>query len=180
MKSFRIHAFLVIALCASGFVAAVGQATNSGDIRGVVTDQTGALVPDVTVTVVNTETGITKVLSTNKDGLYDTSSIVVGTYKVTFTKAGFTQLERSSISLQVGVSTVNATMKVGSTTETVEVNTDLPLLDTESGTQQTTLVARSMSKLPNVGQDWQNFAILLPGTSGANSAAGQVSPGQEV
>ena len=97
MKSFRIHAFLVIALCASGFVAAVGQATNSGDIRGVVTDQTGALVPDVTVTVVNTETGITKVLSTNKDGLYDTSSIVVGTYRVTFTKAGFTQLERSSI-----------------------------------------------------------------------------------
>ena len=177
---FRIRAFLLIALCASSFAAASGQATNSGDIRGVITDQTGAMLPDVTVTVVNTETGITKVLSTNKDGLYDTSSIVVGTYRVTFAKAGFTQLERSSISLQVGVSTVNATLKIGSTSETVEVNTDLSLLDTESGTQQTTLVARSMSKLPNVGQDWQNFAILLPGTSGANSSAGQVSPGQEV
>lgn len=172
---------VTIAFCAAAFsAAAIAQATNSGDIRGTVTDSTGALLPGVTVTVTNTQTGITKVLTTNKDGLYDTSSIVVGQYSVSFEKPGFSKFERSSISLEVGVSTVNANMKVGSTQETVVEATDLPLLDTESGTQQTTLEAKSMAVLPNTGQDWQNFTILLPGTSGANSSAGSISPGQEI
>lgn len=168
---------LTLAACAFCVSVAIGQATNSGDIRGIVTDSTGAKIPGVTVTVTNINTGITKVLTTNNDGLYDTSSIVVGTYSVKFEKEGFSQFERSSLSLEVGVSTVNAALKVGSTTESVVVNTDLPLLDTETGTQQTTLEAKSMQVLPNVGQDWQNFTILLPGTSGV---AGSTSPGQEI
>ena len=173
-------AISVALLCSTGAGYAGAQATNSGDIRGTVTDATGALLPDVTVTVVNVDTGITKVLTTNKDGLYDTSSIIVGTYSVSFEKQGFSQFERSAVSLQVGVSTINAVLKVGSTTENVIVNTDIPLLETESGTQSTTLEAKSMATLPNVGQDWQNFAILIPGTSGSTGSAGQVSPGQEI
>jgi hypothetical protein len=156
-------------------VAAVAQATNSGDIRGTVTDPSGALVPDVTVTVMNLDTGITKVLKTNRAGLYDTNSIVVGTYSVTFERQGFEKFSRPSISLQVGTSTINAVLKIGATTDSVVVNTDLPLLDTESGTQQTTLDAKSMQLLPNVGQDWQNFAILIPGAAGL---AGNTNPGQ--
>ncbi len=170
----------IAAVCAMTAGFAYGQATNSGDIRGTATDSTGALLPDVTVTVVNTETGITKVLTTNHDGLYDTSSIVVGTYSVTFEKQGFSRFERSAVTLEVGVSTVNAVLKVGSTTEEVVVNTDLPLLDTESGTQQTTFEAKTMATLPNVGQDWENFTILIPGTSGATGSQGQVNPGQEI
>src|SRR5436189_297624 len=67
---------------------AFGQSTNSGDIRGVVTDSTGAAVPGVNVTVENVNTGVSKVYVTNNDGIYDTSSIVAGTYKVTFSKSG--------------------------------------------------------------------------------------------
>ncbi len=166
-------------LCAASLLlpsAASGQATNSGDIRGVVTDPTGAVIPDTTVTVTNVNTGVTKVLQTNSDGLYDTSSIVVGTYSVSFERAGFGKFERSSITLQVGTSTVNAVLQVGGTTQEVVVNTDIPLLETESGTQETTLEARSMQALPNVGQDWQNFAILIPGSSGV--AGNNVNPGQ--
>ncbi len=168
---------LPLAVYAFSMSAAMGQATNSGDIRGIVTDASGAQIPGVMVTVTNLATGITKVLTTNRDGLYDTSSIVVGTYSVKFEKDGFAQFERSTLSLQVGVSTVNASLKVGSVTEDVVVNTDLPLLDTESGTQQTTLDAKSMQVLPNTGQDWQNFTILLPGSAGN---AGGVSPGQQI
>ena len=176
------HRFALVAVCALAVGRTGGQAINSGDIRGTVTDSTGALLPDVTVTVVNVNTGVSKVLTTNRDGLYDTSSIVVGTYTVTFEKQGFSKFERSSITLEVGTSTVNAAMKVGSTTEEVVVNTDLPLLDTESGAQQTTFEARSMAALANVGQDWENFTILLPGSSGANAgnAQNQVNPGQTV
>jgi hypothetical protein len=177
-----IKRFALAVVCALAIGAAGGQAINSGDIRGTVTDSTGALLPDVTVTVVNVNTGVTKVLTTNHDGLYDTSSIVVGTYTVTFEKQGFEKFERSSITLEVGTSTVNAALKVGSTSEEVVVNTDLPLLDTESGAQQTTFEAKSMAALANVGQDWENFTILLPGTSGANAgnAQNQVNPGQVV
>jgi hypothetical protein len=181
-KWFQVRGFGLVLLLASAVGAASGQATNSGDIRGTVTDSTGALVPGVTVTVVNVDTGVTKVLTTNGAGLYDTSSFVVGNYTVTFEKPGFQKFEHTSISLQVGTSTVNAAMKVGATTEEVVVNTDLPLLDTESGAQQTTFEAKSMAVLPNVGQDWENFTILLPGSSGANAgnAQNQVNPGQTV
>ncbi len=173
--------YSLLALCALGLSVASAQSTNSGDIRGTVTDSTGALLPDVTVTVTNKDTGVTKVLTTNSDGLYDTSSIVVGNYQMTFEKLGFSKFERSSITLQVGTSTVNAALKIGATTEEVVVNTDIPLLTTESGEQSTTLEARSMAVLPNSGQDWQNFTILIPGTSGAVSgSAGAVNPGQEI
>ena len=168
---------MVVLACGFGLGRANGQATNSGDIRGIVTDPTGAIVPDVTVTVVNVNTGITKVLKTNQDGLYDTSSIVVGTYSLSFERPGFEKFSRSNISLQVGTSTVNAVLKVGSTKDEVVVNTDLPLLDTETGAQQTTFEAKSLQVLPNVNQDWQNFAILIPGSAGT---AGNTNPGQEI
>ena len=110
MKSawFAIRFFAVVCILMVGSVFA--QSTNSGDIRGTVTDSTGALLPDVTVTVVNNDTGVSKILTTNKDGLYDTSSIVIGNYQITFEKAGFKRFERSSITLEVGVSTVDASL----------------------------------------------------------------------
>ncbi len=176
MKLIRAAAGVLLAVFAVLPPApALGQATNSGDIRGVVTDSTGAVIPGAIVTVVNVNTGVSKTLKTNQDGLYDTSSIVVGTYSVTFERQGFTKFSRSQISLPVGTSTVNAVLQVGSDTQEVVVNADLPLLETESGAQQTTLEAKSMQVLPNVGQDWENFAILIPGSTGN---AGGVNPGQ--
>lgn len=160
---------------------ASAQAINSGDIRGTVTDSTGALLPDVTVTVTNNDTGVTRTYVTNGAGLYDTSSIIIGNYKLTFEKDGFAKFERSSISLQVGTSTVNAALKVGSVKDEVVVTTDIPLLSTESGEQSTTLDSKSMAVLPNVGQDWQNFAILIPGASGAaGSSQGANNPGTQI
>ncbi len=180
---FATRAVLLAILYSLGLGIALAQATNSGDIRGTVTDPTGALIPGVTVTVTNVNTGITKLLKTDKAGLYDTSSIVVGTYSVTFDKPGFQTFKRSAITLQVGTSTVNAKLNVGSTTQEVVVNTDIPLLTTETGSQSTTFEADSMRLLPNVGQDWQNFAILIPGSSGVQGTQanqGSVNPGQEI
>ena len=176
---FRIVALAVVGILALG--NAYAQSTNSGDIRGTVTDSTGALLPGVNVTVTNNNTGVTKTLVTNDAGLYDTSSIVVGNYMVTFEKTGFAKFQRSSITLQVGTSTVNASLKVGSTNQEVVVNTDIPLLTTETGSQSTTLEAKTMAVLPNVGQDWENFAILIPGSSGTTGGAqGAANPGQEI
>ncbi|MCU1222076.1 MAG: Oar protein [Edaphobacter sp.] len=174
---------VVFAVIAYACFSNVGfaQSTNAGDIRGIVTDASGAVLPDVTVTLVNKNTGVTKTLTTNQDGLYDTSSIVAGIYELTFSKPGFSQFVRSSLTIDVGDTTVNATLTVGAVTEQVVVNTDIPLLSTENAEQSTTLDARALSQLPQVGQNWENFTILLPGASGApKGSQGANNPGQVV
>src|ERR1700738_3520263 len=90
------------------------QNTNSGDINGIVTDNTGAAVPGATVTVLNIETGVSKTYVTNDSGVYDTSSIVAGTYKLTFAKTGFSTFVRSSVTIIVGATKVDAQLSVGS------------------------------------------------------------------
>jgi hypothetical protein len=151
-----------------------GQSTNSGDISGIVSDGTGAAVPGATVTVLNVNTGVSKDYITNQDGVYDTSSIVAGTYKITFSRDGFSKLVRSSITVIVGNTTVNATLKVGAVTDSVVVTEDIPLLRTEDGGQSATLSAQALTELPQVGSkgpDWSSFVILLPGSAGAPMGA---------
>lgn len=171
-------ASLAIAVVLAG-VPAFGQATNSGDIRGTVTDSTGAVIPGAIVEVVNVNTGVSKTYTTDDAGLYDTSSIVNGTYQLTFTKEGFSRFVRGPVTVLVGYTTVNAELQVGSTTQQVVVTSDVPLLHTESGAQETTLTAETMAQLPQVGQDWQPFTILLPGSSGNNSTPVASNPGQD-
>jgi Carboxypeptidase regulatory-like domain len=162
----------------------LAQSTNSGDINGTVTDSAGAAIPGATVTVVNVETGVSKTFLTNDSGVYDTSSIVAGTYKITFAKPGFSTLVRPSITLIVGTTKVDGQLSVGAVTQEVVVNTDVPLLKTENGEQGTTLSAETLQALPEVGQDWTQFAVLLPGAAGATggaqgalAAAGSTAPG---
>jgi hypothetical protein len=176
---------LLLLLVIPGSGACFAQSTNAGDIRGSVTDTSGAVIPDATVTVLNIETGVTKDYRTNQDGVYDTSSIVNGSYKVTFTRTGFEKLVRGPVTVEVGFTTVNAQLKVGSTTEQVTVNTDVPLLHTETGDQTVTLEAHDMDQMPNFGgsngPDWQNFMILLPGAVGTSMASqGSSNPGMAV
>jgi Carboxypeptidase regulatory-like domain/TonB dependent receptor len=169
MKQMIHRIVLCPLLCLSGLC--VAQSTNSGDIRGSVTDTSGALIPTVKVTVLNVDTGVSKQILTNNEGLYDTGPIVAGNYKITFTHDGFDNLVRGPITLQVGVTDVDAQMKVGSAADTVTVTTDTPLLRTESGEQSTTMDAETLSQLPQVGQDWSSFTILLPGAAGAPMGA---------
>ena len=141
------------------------QSTNSGDIRGSVTDSSGALIPSVTVTVLNVDTGVSKDYITNQDGIYDTSSILTGSYKLTFVKSGFEKVLRGPITLDVGVQTLNAALEVGGNTEKIVVTADLELLDKEDGSQTDTLDSQTMAQLPQYGADWENFVNLLPGSS---------------
>ncbi len=175
-----LKATLIVILWVGCAGAVFAQTMNAGDIRGVVTDTTGAAVPGVTVTVTNKNTGVTHELITNSDGLYDTSSIVTGSYEVTFSKAGFSKLVRSNITIDVKEYQVNAQLTVGAVTEQVIVNTDLPLLETENGEQSTTMEAATLQQLPEVGQDWQHFTILMPGASGAPGGSQGASDPQQV
>src|SRR5437870_5194176 len=113
----------LIVLAFVSYVAGIGlgQNTNSGDIRGTVTDASGAVILGVNVTVTNSDTGVITKFVTNSEGLYDTNSILPGNYTIAFSKEGFATLKRGPIPLQVGIVTVDATLKVGSSTEVLEV-----------------------------------------------------------
>lgn len=172
----RLVNWFMVALLLFGSAACFAQSTNSGDIRGSVTDSGGAYVPGVTVSVMDVDTGVSKDFTTNQDGLYDTSSILTGSYQLTFVKTGFQTLVRGPITLEVGTTTVNAKLQVGATTEEVVVNTDVPLLTTETGDQSLVLSDKTMNDLPQVGTDWENFMFLLPGaTNTLGSGVGSIS-----
>jgi Carboxypeptidase regulatory-like domain len=174
---------VILGLCLLNCVSGLGFAQNSqsSDIRGTATDPSGAILPGVTVTVLNNDTGVTRVFVTNADGLYDTNSILPGTYTVTFTKAGFEKLVKNSIVLQVGLVTVDGTMKVGSVSQEVVVTSNLPLLKTEDAQVNTTLSTQQLTDLPNVdpGNGWTYLLKLLPGATSTPNINGNGSGDQE-
>lgn len=140
--------------------AAFAQNTNSGEIRGTVTDPSGAVIPGVSVTVLNVDTGVSKEETSNDAGIYDAVSILPGHYELTFTRSGFEKLVRKGINLTVGLTTVDAQLTVGTAQQEVSVTAEAPLLQTENGEQSTTLEAQTMQTLPNVNQSWSNFTKL--------------------
>jgi hypothetical protein len=177
----RLSYGLALAGLLSGAVA-FAQNTNSGDIRGTVTDQTGAVIPGVTVTVQDVDKAVTRTYTTDGAGLYDTGSIVPDHYLLTFSKTGFRTLVRGPITLTVGIQGLNAQLAIGSAEQKVVVTTNVPLLQTETGAQEDTLTAQTMDQLPQVGADWENFIWLQPGTAGApeNSSTSVAPNGGQV
>ena len=170
MKSFiRWALAFCLLLCVAG--PALSQSRNTGEIRGTVSAG-GAVLPGVTVTLSNIDTGETKDFLTNQDGIYDTVSTPAGNYTISFTAKGFKKLVRGPIPLQVDVITENASLDVGSVAETVTVTAEgVPLLETETGQQGTIMDAKTMTELPQsgggiTGADWAAFNIYLAGASG--------------
>ena len=102
--------FLVLIL----FLAGSGFAQDRGTIRGVVTDPSGATVPDATVTVKNVNTGLTQTVKTSADGVYNVLYLPAGDYTVTTEKAGFRKAETSGVGVHVAtVANVDVTLAVG-------------------------------------------------------------------
>jgi hypothetical protein len=160
--------------------SSLAQTTNAGDLRGTATDSTGAVIPGVKVTVLDVDKGVTTTYVTDGAGLYDTGSIVPDHYTVTFTKQGFTSFVRGPFTLLVQILTIDAHLSPGSTTQTVSVTTDAPLLETETGALSTTLTGKELTDLPNFAS-WETFTILMPGASGTPSNGNSnVDPGQAV
>lgn len=176
---------LVSGILIGGSGLCLAQNTNSGDLRGTATDATGAVIPGVSVTVTDVDRGVTRTYVTDGAGLYDTGAIPEDHYRITFTKEGFETYVRGPVTVELGIETVNGTMRVGQVSQQVTVTTDVPMLETESGAQEGDLQASVMDDLPQVGSgngggaDWENFVVLMPGVSGAPENSSNASnPGQ--
>ena len=105
--------------------------TPSGEVSGVVTDQSGAAVPGVTVTLRSEGTNAVREVQTNESGLYVMPAIPPGVYTLQATLTGFRTVERKGIEVQVGsASRIAITLEVGQLSEVVEITGGAPLLQT--------------------------------------------------
>jgi len=148
-----------------------GQAENSAFVTGTVTDPTGAVIPGVTITIKNLDKNTERTVLTNDAGLYASGPLVPGdNYELVYTKEGFSTLRRGPMILRVGSVGLNVQLSLGQTTQEVVVREDAPVLETTTAERAATLPADILAALPQVGiPDWQQFIILLPGTSGTGN-----------
>ncbi|HET6177175.1 MAG TPA: TonB-dependent receptor [Candidatus Sulfotelmatobacter sp.] len=156
---------------------AIGQNANTGEIKGTVSDSTGAVLAGVKVTITNVQTGVTTVSTTNSAGIYDEPSVPTGEYTITFEKTGFKDLIRKGITLQVQTVGIDATLQLGAATEVITVTEEASLLETETSDQHVNLTTEAIRTAPIVGTDWRAQMIqLIPGVNnggGAGEANGQ-------
>lgn len=160
----------------------IGQNANTGEIRGRVTDASGAVIPRAAVSVRNVETGVVIRTTTNQSGRYDVPFLELGSYSVTFSKQGFHDFVREGIVLHIQTLDVNATLQIGVTTQTVVVNAPGQLVETQTTGQNLNLTATAIDAAPIVGTNWANEMVqLIPGvnTGGGTGGAGVAGGGQQ-
>src|SRR5688500_19841149 len=122
---------LIAALLLSGSAVAWAQAT--AELGGRVTDESGAVLPGVTVTVTQTDTGFTRSAVTDGSGAWNAPNLPLGPYRLEVSLQGFRTYVQTGIVLQVGATpTINAQLAVGNLEESVTVDAAAPLVDVQS------------------------------------------------
>lgn len=136
-----------------------------GSINGTVVDSTGAAIPGAAITIVNNDTGLTRSTRTRNDGTFQVLNLSIGSYKVTVNHAGFQKASYPDITVRSALATtLPITLKVGSSSTTVEVNAN-PLLDNTDTTNGYTLNKAEIQSTPLATGSFTQLAILAPGTS---------------
>jgi len=167
-----------IALTSALFAACLLAQRDLGTITGTITDPQGSGVPSAKVTILENATGLTYSVNTNETGEFIRPLLKPGTYSVTVEAAGFRKAEQKNILVTAGDRIgVNITLQLGDITQTVEVASEAPLLQTESATQGANVNMAAVTQLPLGGQ--RTFTYLarlapgvLPAEQGARDAQG--------
>jgi len=145
-----------------------------GSIVGVVTDTTGAVVPDAKVTATNLGTNEASAVNSDTTGRFTFVNLVPATYSVDITKAGFKRFVRDSLTVEVGSAVrVDAALQVGVVSETVEVQTTGALLKSDTSTLSTEITREQVEGLPLNGRNVLNLIALTPGVVPTGGAMGQ-------
>ncbi|HVP49789.1 MAG TPA: carboxypeptidase-like regulatory domain-containing protein, partial [Candidatus Bathyarchaeia archaeon] len=144
-------------------------------MTGVVTDPSGAVVPDATITIKEKATSTVQSITTNSAGRYTFVNLRPGDYEVSITKPGFSKVSIPSDIVSVGETTTNnVTLKVGSENQTVEVESSGVELQTLNATVGNTVNGLSLESLPSIQRDTSTFLTLQAGISPDGSVAGAV------
>ena len=161
-RSLRHLLVLCVVLLGSAFYAFGQDAT----IVGTVTDPSGAAVPNVSITIVNTETGLSRQLTSNGEGQYVAPSLRIGHYTVRAEASGFKQVEQKGIVLAVGDRTrVDMKLEIGTTQEHVTVEANAIAVQSESGEVSDLITGQQITQLESNGRSLYSLSTLTPGAS---------------
>ena len=156
--------FLLVLVAVTGaFQCAWGQEVTAS-ITGTVTDPSGAAVTGAAVTATSQERGVTYPAVSNDSGLYRIAQLPVGTYSLKVEKSGFASVSHPAFVLTLNqVARVDVTMKVGQTSETVEVTGSAPILETDVTQVDTIINAATNDNLPLASRNYVQLTLLAPG-----------------
>jgi hypothetical protein len=155
---------LFLALSAS----LAAQTAATGALTGTVTDPTGAVVPNATVTATSVDAGLARTATTGADGVYKFNLLPPGNYSVKFEATGFGAVEVPSATVNVTETAVlNRALQVGSQTQEVSVQADVEAIQTQSSTLGTVVNTQTVTDLP---LNTRNYKDLLALSAGANSS----------
>jgi hypothetical protein len=156
-------AFACLCLLLVSSRSALGQ-VDEGAITGTIVDTSGAVVPGAQVTLVNTDQGITLTVRSNGTGGYTFSPVRIGHYKLSAEAKGFSKTTQENLVVNVSqVLQVNVQLKLGAATETVEVSTAPPLLQTEEASVGQVIGTEQVNDLPLNGRNFTFLAQLGAG-----------------
>ena len=157
-----------IAVCCTGPFA-YGQ-TITGSINGTITDASGAVVPNATITVTNLQTNVSQNTKTSGDGIYNIRFLQVGQYKVSVEAPGFAGQTLGPFALEAGQDAkFDAKLGVTGGTTAIDVTSALvPLLNTESAELGTTLDTHAIDNVPLQGRNFSSLTIFTAGAVATN------------
>jgi carboxypeptidase family protein len=152
-----------------------GQSTASGTIAGTVLDQSGAVVPGATITLIDKATSVNRSATSNDKGAFVFVNVNPANYDIKITKQGFESALIRDQKVDVGKAlTENVKLTIGAVTQEVTVETTGTELQTMNATVGNTVSSIALNSLPSLGRDVSTFATLQPGVSPDGSVAGTV------
>jgi len=144
-------------------------AQSTATLTGTVVDASEAVVPDAEVVCRNTATGLTYTVRTNAEGLFRCPDLPIGAYELTVTHTGFARLVRGGLQLLTGLTVdVRLQLKVGETTESLQVTATAPVVQVTSSEVQTSFDSRHTRELPLNGRNPLQLVVLTPGARLSN------------
>ena len=171
MKAFHLSKVLVVCVLLTGLVYAQGVGA-SGDIKGTVTDPSGAIVSGANVTVTDVGKGTKREVTTDTTGVYHVVGLLPSTYSVTVSKAGFQSEIAKAVPVIIGqTATMNFQLKVSQVSESVEVTAEVPVVETTKGSQGNVISQQQITDLPINRRDYLTFTLLAPGVSDSTRLA---------
>jgi hypothetical protein len=182
MKLLRAILLLLVAAALFAFSAPLlmAQSSTTGGLTGTVTDPSGAVISNATVTITSLGTGQTRTVTTDANGSYKFTQLQPGNYSVTFSASGFKGLEVPSVTISITETAVlNRSLEVGAQTQQVTVEATTQTIQTTNATVGSLVGAKTVTTLPLSSRNYTNIIDLSPGVVVNVASAAAVGNGTQ-
>jgi hypothetical protein len=166
MNRISLRLLATLAIMAASSLIAFSQGITTTSLSGAVVDPTGAVISGATIIIKEETTGTEFRSVSASNGTYSVPALTAGVYSVTVTANGFKQFVVKGVKIDAGIpASVNATLEVGATTDTVVVQGGAEVLQSQSASISTTITGRQITDLPFTSRNVTDLLLYLPGTT---------------